>query len=803
MKIAHRDLSVTLRQREAVSHAGERESAIMNVRSIFYHIFFYVVIFALNECDVVYAEKLKICVVESVNTNKTINKICPNIKIFPFQCVIAKDRFDCLRQLTTGDADITLLQAEDLLAASMYNKYSFLVTHELRLFSEAKQQFEMVALVRRNINNMWDAKEKRFCHPGFETTDTYTKALSMYFENWIIPKECDPEKTLLENRVARLSDYFEAACIAGPWIADATFDTKLKSKYKNLCSLCDNSASCYTGDKYYGRDGAILCLTDNVGDIAWVRLDDVLQYFKNFEVNKDDYAYLCPDGMTRSAKTDNPCIWLRQPWPVIVARSKIAEMAVNMIDLTINSKNIWKNTLQDLLAPYHSTFVKTELLETPTDYLRRCNACVKRRTKKIVNIVFYRCNKSVYLLFPIEDPGFLSANDRATCQPSRRVRWCVSSNIEDQKCRWLREASFVYGIEPVISCVQESSRISCLEAIRDQRADIFVSKPEERLEVSKKGLKPILQVTSNKKNDLNRIVAIVKNNSVFKSFKDLKGAKACFTGYESIGWNSFVTIMKNISKDNWDRSSVEAVGNFLGESCVPGILFVKNTNVPRNLYSLCATDVNVDDDINTFSCLTSDRADVVFVNLKNIRKEINISNTESSNLINEKYRILCIKETETGKEEEMCSLTWTTLAAVVAHENITDLRHNEIYSMLLSMDQLFGTNTNGYTRAFSLYETYDNHRNVIFPAHGKCNDLNEIDGSPLLFKAITPICDSPEESQHLQLEVSKIQRIRNYDDIVEEIMLQSTYNSAQNWNSCFDKINLLGLLIFIALFILN
>lgn len=45
----------------------------------------------------------------------------------------------------------------------------------------------------------------------------------------------------------------------------------------------------------------------------------------------------------------------------------------------------------------------------------------------------------------------------------------------------------------------------------------------------------MLQVTSNKKNDYNRIVAIVKSDSTFKGFKDLKGAKACFTGYESIG----------------------------------------------------------------------------------------------------------------------------------------------------------------------------------------------------------------------------------------------------------------------------
>lgn len=47
--------------------------------------------------------------------------------------------------------------------------------------------------------------------------------------------------------------------------------------------------------------------------------------------------------------------------------------------------------------------------------------------------------------------------------------------------------------------------------------------------------------------------------------------------------------MKNISKDNWDCSSVKAVGNFLGDSCVPGILSVKNIDAPRNLYSLCTT----------------------------------------------------------------------------------------------------------------------------------------------------------------------------------------------------------------------
>lgn len=40
---------------------------------------------------------------------------------------------------------------------------------------------------------------------------------------------------------------------------------------------------------------------------------------------------------------------------------------------------------------------------------------------------------------------------------------------------------------------------------------------------------------SNNREDLNSIGILVKNNSNFSSFEDLKGAKACFTEYKSIG----------------------------------------------------------------------------------------------------------------------------------------------------------------------------------------------------------------------------------------------------------------------------
>lgn len=169
--------------------------------------------------------------------------------------------------------------------------------------------------------------------------------LFQYFENQIIRKECDANITLFENRMRALSNYFEMACIAGPWSADTVFDYQLstysianicecikrcilnlylcicsrliynsdlaqhvmheilhfvecstnkchharnrkslllfaESRYRNLCAACEKPASCYNTDKYYGREGALLCLTDGIGDVAWVRLGDARVHFK-------------------------------------------------------------------------------------------------------------------------------------------------------------------------------------------------------------------------------------------------------------------------------------------------------------------------------------------------------------------------------------------------------------------------------------------------------------------------------------------------------------------------------------------
>ncbi|CAK9808394.1 unnamed protein product [Anthophora quadrimaculata] len=683
------------------------------------------------------AEKLKLCVVESVHTTKRIRRLCPLLGTDQVVCVIGNDRINCLRQLTMGKADFTVLEPEDLVATSAYNEYKILVTNELRLFRDDKQRYDMVVIVHKDVGNVWDVKGKRFCHPGLDTTDDWTNAFSTYFEKSIITKECDPQKTLLENRMTGLSNFFEAACIAGPWSADTTYDSKLKSKYRNLCATCENPFGCYSNDKYHGREGALLCLTDNAGDIAWVRLSDTLKHFKDQGINKEYYKYLCPDGTTRPMKFDKPCVWITKPWPAVIARSEVAEKVEKMMSFLTVDRLGW--ALLQMLENYHPTPVSTSTLEKPVDYL-------------------------------IRFPRFMSANYRAPCHPSRRVKWCISSNLEENKCRWLREASIVYGIEPAIACIQELSRTSCLKALKTERADIFVVKPEELLDARRMGLKMIVQAVPKRSTEFIRIAAVVKEDSWIKSLKDLKGTKACFTGYRDVGWNSFVATLKNISGGSTHCSDTEAVASFFAESFIVG-LNDSDGQMPCNLHPLTKQENGVGKDTSAFECMMSGRGDVAFVDLKGIDGKTaslaqNRATQQDEESKNKQYRTLCFNEVNTN---EVCLLTWAPLSAVVTHENMTDLRREEIYSMLLEMDKLFGVTFQGETPAFSMYGMYDSNRSIIFP-----------DGT-----------------QHLQSEVHHFQKVSGYPDIVNDFIKQVQCSGAKDLSSHYS--NTILIYIFIAI----
>lgn len=190
-----------------------------------------------------------------------------------------------------------------------------------------------------------------------------------------------------------------------------------------------------------------------------------------------------------------------------------------------------------------------------------------------------------------------------------------------------------------------------------------------------------------------------------------------------------------------------------------------NEQMPNNFYPLPKQSNSVANDLSAFDCMMSGLGDVAFVNLKNIEEKTGSSTQNRNSQTRKKaYRTLCFNEIDT---DEVCLLAWAPLSAIIAHENITDLRREEINSMLLEMDKLFGHTFKGQTPAFSMYGVYDTNRSIIFP----------------------------EETQHLQIKVHQIQRVRSYGDIIDDLAKQSQCSGAKSLNFYYNKI------IFIPVFI--
>lgn len=680
--------------------------------------------------EFVAGDKLKLCVVETQKNINIIHKSCEKLgePESPVECTRGNDKFDCLRKIAEEKSDFMVLEAEDLVAAASWAELKVLVTSELRFFANENYQYQVVALMRKSagIERFSDVKGKRFCHPGYESTNDWTPTLATYFEKTLIEKQCDPNKTLVENQVAAASNFFESACMAGPWTSDAQLDNKLKSRYKNLCALCDNPAGCYSTDKYHGPEGALLCLTDYAGDIAWVRVAQAQSHFNSLGINKDDYSYLCTDGSTRDMQTEEPCSWITRLWPVVIANRKKNNVVSDLMMSATNQSMPWQGALVRLLENYHLSEMIPENYGTPDDYLKRA-------------------------------PGFSSAYIYQSCEPSRTIKWCVLSTVEQRKCLWLSRALSAYGTEPMISCITRPSRIACMEAVKEGQADLFVVTPDEELTARQKGLKRVVHVFTNKQEDLNKVAAVVKSNSKIKNLQQLKGLKACFTEYRSIGWNAFVSIMRKASGSDWDSSDVTAVSNYFKESCVPG-LGKEIESMHSNLHSLCKEVDRAADEANALKCLVDGGGDVAFISLSTIKKNTGSQNqpTWAQKLKESDFKPLCFNESN----PETCFLTWTTLGSVMVYENISAVRFEEIYSALLQLDQLFGETYKGQTPAFLMYGTYDGSPGIIFP----------------------------KETERLQSDIGHVRLERNYEEIVDDMISNPPRSDARQLNFNFVEL---------------
>ncbi|KAI4809940.1 hypothetical protein KUCAC02_018795 [Chaenocephalus aceratus] len=259
--------------------------------------------------------------------------------------------------------------------------------------------------------------------------------------------------------------------------------------------------------------------------------------------------------------------------------------------------------------------------------------------------------------------------------PTEKVRWCVKSLKELEKCVALAAKA------PVFTCSLKLDTIECIKAIKAGEADAITLDGGDIYiaGLNSYDLAPIIaeDYGTTSSDACYYAVAVVKKGTAF-NIKELQGKKSCHTGVgKSAGWNIPVGTLLSMNLIQWsgiENSPVEdAVSNFFSASCAPG-------SAPGSkLCQLCAGDCSKThrepyyDYEGAFKCLKDGAGDVAFV------KHLTVPDSEKPN-----FELLCKDGTRRPIDDyRICHLARVSAHAVVSRKDpqLADFIWNSLSSV--------------------------------------------------------------------------------------------------------------------------
>nr|XP_015300315.1 PREDICTED: melanotransferrin [Macaca fascicularis] len=281
------------------------------------------------------------------------------------------------------------------------------------------------------------------------------------------------------------------------------------------------------------------------------------------------------------------------------------------------------------------------------------------------------------------------------------VRWCVTSDPEQQKCSNMSTAFREAGIQPSLLCVQGTSPDHCIQLIAAQEADAITLDGGAIYEAGKEhGLKPVVgEVYDQEVGTSYYAVAVVKRSSQV-TINTLKGVKSCHTGINrTVGWNVPVGYLVESGRLSVMGCDVlKAVSDYFGGSCVPG---AGETRYSESLCRLCRGDSSGEgvcdkspleryyDYSGAFRCLAEGAGDVAFVKHSTV-----LENTDGKTLpswgqalLSQDFELLC----RDGSRADVTEWRQCHLARVPAHAVVVraDTDGGLIFRLLNEGQRLF------------------------------------------------------------------------------------------------------------------
>ncbi|KAK9501998.1 hypothetical protein O3M35_012612 [Rhynocoris fuscipes] len=214
-------------------------------------------------------------------------------------CYKGHSHIHCMQAIRNGDADVSVFDAGDIYTAGLrYNLIPFIA----EVYNLPTPEYYVVAVSKEQdpsteINFL---KGKNTCHGGVNTAAGWIIPMAFLLSNgWMRGYGCDAMRAAAE--------YFGKSCVPG----SMSTEYNTGPPYDNMCHLCRGRSYTYcrrdASEDYYGYTGALQCLVEGGGDVAFVKhttvhenTDGKRREWWARNALKEDFQLLCPDGTRKS-----------------------------------------------------------------------------------------------------------------------------------------------------------------------------------------------------------------------------------------------------------------------------------------------------------------------------------------------------------------------------------------------------------------------------------------------------------------------------------------------------------------------
>ncbi|XP_012525647.1 transferrin [Monomorium pharaonis] len=237
------------------------------------------------------------CTIGDLETNKCkwVAKAAKALGVSPsISCIKSTSTFQCFRDIEENQTDIMTIDSNyGYLARTAYGLSTILYSE-----TEMDKNSMILAVMREPtdsnypVKSFYDIKDKRACFPEYGGLSWLSFVNIARTHGVISSKSCDYPRLV--------SKLLSGACTPGIKDSDHSRTDVPSGIASKLCSACINinNTSCATNktNRYYGDRGAMRCINEEAGDIAFIEMANVLSD-KHFHSNKySDYRILCKNG---------------------------------------------------------------------------------------------------------------------------------------------------------------------------------------------------------------------------------------------------------------------------------------------------------------------------------------------------------------------------------------------------------------------------------------------------------------------------------------------------------------------------